>query len=135
MVMIFSLVGILFFLFRAVVVLSFLIYNRKISLFDNNFFEKYSVIVMIVELLSTIFSYFKSAFLLTAPPLLTFVKLYAFSVPFLKNVTVASFLIIFIDLLLIGSYFVLIDVLRPLYKVLVSSWFIINLIVALLGLL
>jgi hypothetical protein len=30
---------------------------------------------------------------------------------------------------------VLIDVLRPLYKVLVSSWFIINLIVALLGLL
>ena len=135
MVMIFSLVGILFFLFRAVVVLSFLFYNRKISLFDNNFFEKYSVIVMIVELLSTIFSYFKSAFLLTAPPLLTFVKLYAFSVPFLKNVTVASFLIIFIDLLLIGSYFVLIDVLRPLYKVLVSSWFIINLIVALLGLL
>jgi hypothetical protein len=135
MVMIFSLVGILFFLFRTVVVLSFLIYNRKISLFDNNFFEKYSVIVMIVELLSTIFSYFKSAFLLTAPPLLTFVKLYAFSVPFLKNVTVASFLIIFIDLLLIGSYFVLIDVLRPLYKVLVSSWFIINLIVALLGLL
>lgn len=135
MIMIFSLVGILFFLFRAVVVLSFLIYNRKISLFDNNFFEKYSVIVMIVELLSTIFSYFKSAFLLTAPPLLTFVKLYAFSVPFLKNVTVASFLIIFIDLLLIGSYFVLIDVLRPLYKVLVSSWFIINLIVALLGLL
>lgn len=135
MIMIFSLVGILFFLFRAVVVLSFLIYNRKISLFDNNFFEKYSVIVMIVELLSTIFSYFKSAFLLTAPPLLTFVKLYAFSVPFLKNVTVASFLIIFIDLLLIGSYFVLIDVLRPLYKVLISSWFIINLIVALLGLL
>ena len=135
MIMIFSLVGILFFLFRAVVVLSFLIYNRKINLFDNNFFEKYSVIVMIVELLSTIFSYFKSAFLLTAPPLLTFVKLYAFSVPFLKNVTVASFLIIFIDLLLIGSYFVLIDVLRPLYKVLVSSWFIINLIVALLGLL
>lgn len=135
MIMIFSLVGILFFLFRTVVVLSFLIYNRKISLFDNNFFEKYSVIVMIVELLSTIFSYFKSAFLLTAPPLLTFVKLYAFSVPFLKNVTVASFLIIFIDLLLIGSYFVLIDVLRPLYKVLVSSWFIINLIVALLGLL
>lgn len=135
MIMIFSLVGILFFLFRAVVVLSFLIYNRKINLFNNNFFEKYSVIVMIVELLSTIFSYFKSAFLLTAPPLLTFVKLYAFSVPFLKNVTVASFLIIFIDLLLIGSYFVLIDVLRPLYKVLVSSWFIINLIVALLGLL
>ena len=135
MIMIFSLVGILFFLFRAVVVLSFLIYNRKISLFDNNFFEKYSVIVMIVELLSTIFSYFKSAFLLTAPPLLAFVKLYAFSVPFLKNVTVASFLIIFIDLLLIGSYFVLIYVLRPLYKVLVSSWFIINLIVALLGLL
>lgn len=135
MIMIFSLVGILFFLFRAVVVLSFLIYNRKINLFDNNFFEKYSVIVMIVELLSTIFSYFKSAFLLTAPPLLAFVKLYAFSVPFLKNVTVASFLIIFIDLLLIGSYFVLIDVLRPLYKVLVSSWFIINLIVALLGLL
>ena len=135
MIMIFSLVGILFFLFRAVVVLSFLIYNRKINLFDNNFFEKYSVIVMIVELLSTFFSYFKSAFLLTAPPLLTFVKLYAFSVPFLKNVTVASFLIIFIDLLLIGSYFVLIDVLRPLYKVLVSSWFIINLIVALLGLL
>ena len=135
MIMIFSLVGILFFLFRAVVVLSFLIYNRKRSLLDNNFFEIYSVIVMIVELLSTFLRYFKSAFLLTEPSLLTFVKLYAFSVPFLKNVTVASFLIIFIDLLLIGSYFVLIDVLRPLYKVLVSSWFIINLIVALLGLL
>ena len=135
MIMIFSLVGILFFLFRTITVLSFLIYNKKISLFDNNFFEKYSVIVMIIELLSTVLSYYKSAFLLTAPPLLTFVKLYAFSVPFLKNVTVASFLIIFIDLLLIGSYFVLIDVLRPLYKVLVSSWFIVNLIVALLGLL
>ncbi len=135
MIMVFSLVGILFLLFRAVAVLSFLVYNKKISLFDNNFFEKYSVVVLCVELISTFLSYFKSAFLLTAPPLLTFVKLYSFSLPFLKNVTVASFLIIFIDLLLIGSYFVLIDVLRPLYKVLISSWFIINLMIALLGLL
>ena len=47
MIMIFSLVGILFFLFRAVVVLSFLIYNRKISLFDNNFFEKYNLLLRI----------------------------------------------------------------------------------------
>ncbi len=134
MIMIFSLFGILLILFRIITVLSFLIYNKKISIFNNVFFDKYSIIIPIIELLSTILSYYKSAFLLIAPPILTFVKLYSFTFPFIKNVTAASFIIIFIDLLLIGLYFLLIDVLRPLYKIIISIWFLINITIAMLGL-
>ena len=134
MIMIFSLFGILLILFRIITVLSFLIYNKKISIFNNVFFDKYSIIIPIIELLSTILSYYKSAFLLIAPPILTFVQLDSFTFPFIKNVTAVSFIIIFIDLLLIGLYFLLIDVLRPLYKIIISIWFLINITIAMLGL-